>query len=101
MRALLKTLLAVAILYAAILGAALAVMYQPPKRFGDIMAHVPDIAFAVVPFRPLWFIARGGRLQPGDAAPAFELPTPDKAQTVQLASFRGARPVVLVFGSYT
>jgi len=37
----------------------------------------------------------------GDPAPAFALPAPDKTKTIQLASFRGTRPVVLVFGSYS
>lgn len=101
MRALVKAVLLIAVLYAAILGAALGVMYQPPERFGSMMAHVPDVAFAIVPFRPLWFVARGGRLQVGDPAPAFELPSPDKKETIELASFHGRRPVVLVFGSYT
>lgn len=39
---------------------------------------------------------------PGDPAPDFELPLFDDPQrTVRLASFRGDRPVVLIFGSYT
>jgi hypothetical protein len=101
MRALVKAVLMIAVLYACILGAALVVMYQPPERFGSIMAHVPDVAFAIIPFRPLWFMARAGRLQEGDPAPAFALPVPDKTKILQLASLRGPRPVVLVFGSYT
>jgi len=34
-------------------------------------------------------------------APDFTLPTLDRKSTVHLAEFRGSRPVVLVFGSYT
>jgi peroxiredoxin len=34
-------------------------------------------------------------------APDFSLPALDHASNVQLASFRGSQPVVLVFGSYT
>jgi len=34
-------------------------------------------------------------------APDFRLPTLDRKETVQLSSYRGSRPVVLVFGSYT
>jgi peroxiredoxin len=45
--------------------------------------------------------ARAGTLQAGDAAPDFRLPTLDHKEFVQLSSFRGSRPVVLVFGSYT
>ena len=40
-------------------------------------------------------------LQVGDVAPDFRLPTLDRKATVQLSSFRGSHPVVLVFGSYT
>jgi peroxiredoxin len=34
-------------------------------------------------------------------APDFSLPTADRTRIVRLSSFRGDRPVVLVFGSYT
>lgn len=38
----------------------------------------------------------------GDMAPDFDLPTvADPEQTVKLSSFRGAKPVALIFGSYT
>ena len=40
-------------------------------------------------------------LKVGQAAPDFTLPTVDRKSEVSLASFRGDRPVVLVFGSYT
>jgi Ca2+-binding EF-hand superfamily protein/thiol-disulfide isomerase/thioredoxin len=39
--------------------------------------------------------------QPGEMAPDFELASPDGQTTVRLSSFRGKRPVVLVFGSFT
>ncbi len=38
---------------------------------------------------------------PGDFAPDFELRSPDGQQSVRLSSFRGRRPVVLVFGCLT
>lgn len=38
---------------------------------------------------------------PGQPAPDFELCTPDGARTVRLSEFRGRKPVVLVFGSFT
>jgi allophanate hydrolase subunit 2 len=54
---------------------------------------------------------RGGRhggdlrmadtLRVGDAAPDFKLKTKDGSREVQLSSFKGRRPVVLVFGSFT
>ncbi len=38
----------------------------------------------------------------GDRAPDFGLPLlNERARTVRLASFRGKRPVALIFGSYT
>lgn len=42
-----------------------------------------------------------GQLQPGDEAPNFKLKRLNADEEVELASFRGKRPVVLVFGSYT
>jgi hypothetical protein len=36
-----------------------------------------------------------------DPAPDFELPTLDGGETVRLSSLLEARPVALVFGSYT
>lgn len=37
----------------------------------------------------------------GSVAPNFTLKTLDGKREVELASFRGKKPVVLVFGSYT
>lgn len=88
-------------LYVAFLAAMFVVMRQPPERFGAIMRHFPMPAMALVPFEPLWNMARGGTLEVGDEAPDFTLPTTDKAAEMRLASFRGRMPVVLVFGSYT
>ena len=47
-----------------------------------------------------------GRQQPagpriGDQAPDFRLKTKDGQREVQLSSFKGQKPVVLVFGSFT
>ncbi len=41
------------------------------------------------------------KLRVGDAAPDFALKSPDGEKTVRLSGFRGAKPVVLIFGSYT
>ncbi len=41
------------------------------------------------------------RLFVGDAAPDFALRPLDGGRTVRLSQFKGDRPVVLVFGSYT
>lgn len=43
----------------------------------------------------------GGAPKIGDKAPLFTLKTLDRSRQVKLASFRGKRPVVLFFGSYT
>ncbi|NOX56625.1 MAG: redoxin domain-containing protein [Planctomycetes bacterium] len=40
-------------------------------------------------------------LKVGEKAPDFELKTVDGKKTVRLSSFRGKRPVLLIFGSYT
>ena len=37
----------------------------------------------------------------GDMAPDFKLKTMDGKRTVRLGQFRGKRPVILIFGSYT
>lgn len=42
-----------------------------------------------------------GSLTPGDAAPDFELRKVKSRDTVRLSSFRGRKPVALIFGSYT
>jgi hypothetical protein len=76
-------------------------MRQPPDVFGHFMARLPMAAMMVLPFEPLWMRARAGSVNPGDAAPDFRLPTLDHRSAVQLSQFRGDRPVVLVFGSYT
>jgi hypothetical protein len=76
-------------------------MHQPPDKFGRVMKHVPMPLFLVVPFETMWNKARGGHLAVGETAPDFDLRTADKSSRVRLSSFRGQKPVVLVFGSYT
>src|SRR5690242_5008853 len=75
-------------------------MTRPPAVFGSVMMRVPMPMMMVLPFGTLWKSARAGSVSAGDAAPDFRLPTLDHKSTVQLSSFRGVRPVVLVFGSY-
>ena len=101
MRIALRVLLVLAIVYAALVAGLAMVMRQPPDKFGAVMAKVPPCAFAVLPFETLWMPARAGHLHVGDAAPDFALGRLDGGARVQLSSFRGQRPVVLVFGSYT
>ena len=76
-------------------------MSQPPAVFGGIIARTPFPFMMILPFEPLWMRARAGQVQKGDVAPDFTLPTLDHSENVRLSSFRGSRPVVLVFGSYT
>ncbi len=87
-------------LYALLVGGLWVVMHHP-ILFGQVMKHVPDPAFVVIPFKSLWLNARAGTLSVGDAAPDFQLSTADKKSTVQLSSMRGEEPVVLIFGSYS
>jgi len=94
-------LLAAVAIYVAFLAAMFVVMSQPPRRFGRVMRYFPMPAMMLIPFVPMWNIARRGRFDVGDEAPDFSLPTTDRTQTITLSSFRRDRPVVLVFGSYT
>jgi len=88
-------------LYAAAIAVMFVVMCQPPVRFGRVMRHFPMPAMALLPFVPMWNVARRGATRVGALAPDFMLPTVDQSRVVRLSSFRGDRPVVLVFGSYT
>jgi AhpC/TSA family protein len=100
MRILKKGVAIFAVLYVVALGALYRVMREP-VLFGQVMRRVPGPAMFVLPFKPLWFLARAGNLSVGDRAPDFSLPTADKNARVRLSDYRGQRPVVLVFGSYT
>ena len=44
---------------------------------------------------------REGKLKAGDPAADFTLQSPDGKKVFKLSSFKGKKPVVLVFGSYT
>jgi hypothetical protein len=82
------------------------VVSLPPARFAAIVANLPTsekpgLLFMIVPIGPLMMLARAGHLKPGDVAPDFRLPLLHSQETVELASYRGQKPVALVFGSYT
>jgi hypothetical protein len=96
-----RVALALAALYAVLTAVLFAVMLQSPDRFAATMKDVPRPAFAALPFKPLWQVARGGRVSVGDMAPDFSLESPDHKSSFRLSSLRGEKPVVLVFGSYT
>ncbi len=76
-------------------------MTRPPAEFAATMAKLPEFAMAMAPFETMWNSAREGTLDPGDPSPDFRLKTRDGKSEVALSSFRGVRPVVLIFGSYT
>jgi hypothetical protein len=101
MRRIVKTAVVIVAIYIVLSAGLLAAMYQPPDTFGRVMAKMPRPLFFILPFKPLWDLARAGYVKPGDTAPDFSLETVDHMSRVQLSSFRGQKPVVLVFGSYT
>jgi hypothetical protein len=101
MRKVLKLSLILVVTYLFLLGGFYAAMCQKPAAFSSIMARTPGLVFMIFPFRTMWFSAREGKLRVGNKAPDFSLETYDKTSRVQLSAFKGKKPVVLVFGSYT
>lgn len=97
----LKIVGAIVALYAVLTATLFTLMLMGPDRFARTMRYVPWPAFVALPFKPLWDVARRGSHSVGDAAPDFTLESPDHKTTTQLSTFRGEKPVVLVFGSYT
>jgi hypothetical protein len=94
-------LLCTIILWLGFVGVVWKAMHRSPEQFGQFMSKLPMPAYFLFPFETMWTQARAGTVNPGDAAPDFELETQDKTSRIRLSSFRGNRPVVLVFGSYT
>jgi hypothetical protein len=95
------TAAALTVAWLGFLGVVYTKMKAPPEQFGAFMSKLPVPFYFVLPFETLWFRARAGTVNVGDAAPDFTLSTLDKSGAVRLSSFRGSKPVVLVFGSYT
>ncbi len=93
--------LVLVIVYVLLSAAIFMAMKQTPLRFATIMSELPEVSMMVLPFEPLWNVARAGTLKIGELAPDFRLKSYEKSSWVQLSSFRGDRPVVLIFGSYT
>lgn len=100
---LLRGAIALAIVYGLLFSAVAIAMVQPPERFGAFMKRMPaPLVWGGLPAKRMWLWARRGTLAEGDLAPDFNLrTTQDRARRVSLSSYRGQRPVVLVFGSYT
>ena len=101
MRKALRILLVIVLVYAVVLIGLFTAMFQRPEVFSSVMAKTPGLVFMVFPFKPMWLYARRGEVKVGDVAPDFSLEQLDNKNTVQLSAFRGEKPVVLVFGSYT
>src|SRR5262245_1161124 len=103
MKWLARGLVVLVVCYAALFGSVLYAMRQPPDTFGAFMRHMPGaVVFMGLPAERMWLWARKGVLTEGEPAPDFNLRTvQDKSRRVALSSYRGSRPVVLVFGSYT
>jgi hypothetical protein len=78
MKALFGILLMIALLAA---GDAASAQQRPKRQRGDL--RMPDT------------------LRVGDPAPDFKLKTKDGSREITLSIFKGKRPVVLIFGSYT
>ncbi len=101
MRRYLKYAIPVLVVYVALLGGLFYEMIQPPPVFSHFMSKLPALTYFLFPFEPMWLVARRGHLKVGDAAPDFSLKTAGGSDTVRLSSFRGQKPVVLIFGSHT
>jgi hypothetical protein len=75
---LLRSVLALVVLYVCLTGFVAYAVTRPPERFGQIMKHLPvPLMFRVLPAGPLYMWARDGRLAEGDPAPDFTLPAHD------------------------
>jgi len=93
---------ALAVIYVAFGAAVLTAMMQTPERFGRVMRHAPaPLVWGTLPAERMWLWARRGTLARGMMAPDFTLEKQDRSGRVTLSNFRGHKPVVLVFGSYS
>jgi len=103
MKWLLRAIVAVVALWVVLCSTVAVAMNQTPERFGAFMKRMPaPVVWGGLPAKRMWLWPRRGDLVEGDLAPDFNLrTTQDRARRVALSSYRGDRPVVLVFGSYT
>jgi type I thyroxine 5'-deiodinase len=92
---------ALAGLYGAVVAGLFVLMGQSNVVAGKALNLVPGPLFAVLPLEAMWCEARKGRLELGQEAPDFDLPTRDGSSRVRLSSLRGGKPIVLMFASYT
>ncbi len=101
MRTFLKYAIPALVVYVILASGLFVAMLKPPAVFGHIMSKLPVVSYVLFPFEPMWLVARRGDLKVGDMAPDFALKTADRSAEVRLSSFRGQKPVVLIFGSHT
>jgi hypothetical protein len=102
MKWLLYAAAALVVAYGVLFAVVLSAMLAPPERFGQFMKRMPGaLIWGVLPASRMWLWARSGDLAPGVPAPDFSLVRQGRSDRVTLSSYRGQRPVVLVFGSYT
>ena len=101
MRRALKIALALLLPYPLLFVGFYIAMRQSPEVFSGVMSKTSNVVFLIFPFKRMWLSAREGSLKVRDAAPDFSLETYDRKSRLQLSTFRGKRPIVLVFGSYT
>src|ERR1700709_2768812 len=85
-----------AVMWLAFLGLVYNKMTSSTEEFGMFMSNMPMPGYFVLPFETLWMRARVGTIHVGDTAPDFKLSLVDKSGDVQLSSFRGSKPVVLI-----
>jgi thiol-disulfide isomerase/thioredoxin len=97
----LKIVAALVVLYVGGAATLFVLMRQSNVVAGKALALLPGPAFMLLPMETMWCEARKGTLAVGQEAPDFDLPTRDGKSRVRLSSLRQAKPVVLVFGSYT
>lgn len=92
----------VASAYVVLFTVVLSAMCLPPVHFGKFMRYAPaPLVWGLLPAERMWRWARAGGLAVGDIAPDFTLPLRDQSRVIKLSSYRGKKPVLLVFGSYT
>src|SRR5688500_17785707 len=87
------------VLWAAIIT--LAIGTNPSAAVDDNKATTKKARNGEVNTRPAKGERYGDTLRVGDVAPDFTLPDQKRKTEVTLSSYRGKKPVVLVFGSYT
>ena len=103
MKWILRAVVPLVAIWVALFGTVAVAMNQTPERFGAFMKRMPAaIVWGGLPAKRMWLWARRGDLVAGYPAPDFNLRTiQDRTRRISLSSYRGDRPVVLVFGSYT